>query len=336
MMSSHIKPIDRQQFEIEQLMAEHRPSWRDANKRTVYEIACPPGSVHAGQLEYSRWGAMPLPEHVDLRSIETIVVNRSGYYDYHPASDRADNMEWHVNFADPKLFVAYESPLFAQDEMQVAEHPVLGALRDSLLARNLDAVTVENDVPTPVLVVGAPRRCCVATDANAADGRPFGLYGNSFSCADPGTVRRATKRIDPPTITNLIAMAAPSYGLGLYRTDEVEHVLVTAYSAFRAAMLESARSLGSGRWVVVHTGFWGCGAFGGNRVLMTILQLVASRMAGLDQIVFHTGESAGTAAFDAALRMMESERIGGGPLEVRKLIHRIVALGFEWGVSDGN
>ncbi len=33
---------------------------------------------------------------------------------------------WHVNFADRHLFVAYGSPLMAQDEIQCMEHPVLG------------------------------------------------------------------------------------------------------------------------------------------------------------------------------------------------------------------
>ncbi|MEX1263094.1 MAG: hypothetical protein WEE66_04010 [Actinomycetota bacterium] len=44
-------------------------------------------------------------------------------------------------------------------------------------------------------------------------------------------------------------------------------------------------------------GFWGCGAFGGDRLLMTTLQSLAAEMAG---------------------------------------IHRLAGLGFEWGVSDGN
>jgi len=36
---------------------------------------------------------------------------------------------WYVNFADPRLFTAYGSGLFAQDEIQAAEHPILGHLR---------------------------------------------------------------------------------------------------------------------------------------------------------------------------------------------------------------
>ena len=77
----------------------------------------------------------------------------------------------------------------------------------------------------------------------------------------------------------------PVGGRGRYRVDEIEQVLVTAYTAFRAAVLESARSLGPGCPVVVHTGFWGCGAFGGNRVLMTRFRWPPPAMAGVERTV---------------------------------------------------
>lgn len=41
-------------------------------------------------------------------------------------------VDWHINFADFHLFGFYEGGLFAQDEMQVAEHPILGSIRDYL------------------------------------------------------------------------------------------------------------------------------------------------------------------------------------------------------------
>lgn len=48
--------------------------------------------------------------------------------------------------------------------------------------------------------------------------------------------------------------------------------------------------------VVVHTGNWGTGAFGGNKVLMACIQMYAARVAGLDELVFHTFEPSATAA----------------------------------------
>lgn len=279
---------------------------------------------------------MPLAGSVYTRSAMSRLIDQPGYFEYTPALDRPGAVEWHVNFADPQLFVAYGSSLFAQDEMQVAEHPALGSLKEALDAQELCALTVDTDDPTPILVMGVERRCRVATDSNAAEGRPHGLYGNAFARADEAAIKRATMRIDPPTITNLIAMAAPAGGRGRYDIHEIEYVLRTAYTAFRAAVLESARSRGSECPVVVHTGFWGCGAFGGNRVLMAALQILAAEMAGLERVVFHTGEAAGAAAINDAKQLFEPDRITGSPMAAHDLIELIDAIGFEWGVSDGN
>jgi hypothetical protein len=220
--------------------------------------------------------------------------------------------------------------------MQVAEHPALGSFKEALDARKLRALTVEGDEPTPILMRGVERRCRVATEPNSAEGRPHGLYGNAFARADAMAIERATTRIDPPTVTNLIAMAAPAGGRGRYGRDEIEYVLRTAYTAFRAAVLESARSGGSDGRVVVHTGFWGCGAFGGNRVLMTTLQILAAEMARLERVVFHTGDASGIAAINDAKRLLEAELVTDSPMAAHELIGRTHAIGFEWGVSDGN
>ncbi len=162
-----------------------------------------------------------------------------------------------MNFADPHLFIAYTSGLFAQDEMQVAEHPALGALREALVSDGHEAVTMEHDRPTPVLVVGVERRCRVATDRKAAEGRPESLYGNAFARATEDGVRRATTRLDPPTVTNVIAMAAPGFGAGTYNETQIHSILTTAFTGFRAAVLESEPAQGPEAIPVAHTGFWG-------------------------------------------------------------------------------
>jgi len=203
-MSARPGPIERRDFVTAVLMAGYRPAWGHPNKRVVDEIACPPGAVHGGTLGYSRWATMALPETVDPAHAASFVRVQDGFCDYAPALDPKAGMEWHVNFADPHLFVAHTSSLFAQDEMQVAEDPALGVLRETAIADGLRAVTVANGEPTPVLVMGAERRCRVATAPEAADGRPAGLYGNAFARGDPDAVRRATSPVDPPTVTNLI------------------------------------------------------------------------------------------------------------------------------------
>jgi hypothetical protein len=92
-------------------MTEHPPVLRDPNKRVVFDVACPAGTVHEGEISYSRWPALPLPEVMALDGAEERVEVRESVYDYQPATGMAGAVEWHVNFADPRLFTAYEEPL---------------------------------------------------------------------------------------------------------------------------------------------------------------------------------------------------------------------------------
>ncbi|NMO17065.1 hypothetical protein HPC49_11415 [Pyxidicoccus fallax] len=320
----------RREYKASVLLDEHPPVLRHPHKRLVFELSCPPGAVHAGNVELTRWRALPLPETVQLSPTEVLVV--PGFYDY--SGDDAG--VWHVNFADPQLFVAYGSALLAQDELQAAEHPVLGSLREALLYEGLPAKTEVNDEPTPILVVGAERRCAIATHPDRAAGRPRGLYGNLFAAASSSVIRAAVKVLRPPTRTNLIAMAAPTGGPGPYFRWQLERVLTTAYTAFSAAMTES-RQLWPGRPVEIHTGFWGCGAFGGNRHAMTLLQLLSARLAGVDRLRFHAGDDAGLAAFETGSEDLDRVLAAGTPGEpLAELVERIGDLDYEWGVSDGN
>jgi hypothetical protein len=199
--------LDRHAFDLAVLMAEHPPRLHNPNKRVVLDIACPPGAISRGTIGYTRWAAMDLPEHLEPAPAD-LVVPRPGFFDYGRALDGDDVVEWHLNFADPDVFAYYGGGLFAQDEMQVAEHPALGALREALVAAGVDARTDGPDGPTPVLVTGVERRVVVATNPNAGAGRPHGLYGNAFAAATPDAIRRATIPIVPPTVTNVVAIAA--------------------------------------------------------------------------------------------------------------------------------
>ena len=332
----------RLKFPAKELVAAHPPILRHPNKRLVYDIACPPESVHQGHIEYSRWKSESLSKDhpVDLLRTALRMTHHEGFYDYVQAADATAAVEWHVNFADEDLFAYYGQRHLAQDELQVAEHPALGSVREALFDLGLEATTVDSEgIPTPVLITGAERRCHLSTHPSAKEGRPEGIYGRRFGEAEAETVRRAVKRVDPPTVSNIIAMAAPAYGYGAYTVDQVEYILLTAWTGFRAAVEESQGMKGPGAQVIVHTGFWGAGAFGGNRVMMVLLQAIAADLAGIDGILFHTdrGEYAGTLDYEAALQLVteglarESQTVGTG-----NLITNIIELGLRWGSSDGN
>src|SRR5262249_26029594 len=151
-------------------------------------------------------------------------------------------VEWYLNFADEDLFCGYRGPLFAQDEIQVGEHPALGSLREALKASGVPALepfTRDKGRPTPVLVRGVERRCAVDTDPDLTAGRPYGLYGNSFARARPADITRATTVLEPPTISNILAMEAPPGGQGAYTIEQIQGIVITAHTGFTAARIES-------------------------------------------------------------------------------------------------
>jgi hypothetical protein len=328
-------PLYRLEYDAEFLMERYPPVLRHQNKSIIWEMAHSQSSGPTGKLQVTRWETTAARD-VSLPQSNPVAV-RTGYYDYAPRDGAGTAVEWHVNFADPRLFVAYGSGLFAQDEMQVAEHPILGSLLEAMKREGHSTWTCDDSGPTPILVQGAERRVAVQTDPDPQAGRPLGLYGNRFAAADEETIRRATRVIEPPTITNLIAIAAPSGGAGEYHHSDIRDVLAAALTGFAAARRESHRALGPTTRVVVHSGFWGCGAFGGNRVLMIALQSLAARAAGIDELILHVGEPSGLEIAQRGLDVADALALRCGPQStLDKLIDRCQLLGYRWGVSDGN
>jgi Poly (ADP-ribose) glycohydrolase (PARG) len=89
--------------------------------------------------------------------------------------------------------------------------------------------------------------------------------------------------------------------------------------------------------VVVNTGHWGTGAFGGNRVLMVALQIIEARLAGVDRLVYHTVDSAGSEAYQQGKRLVDERLLPAGAApRVDAMVAALHAAGFAWGVSDGN
>lgn len=304
-------PLYRRTFDAEALRREHAPRLRHPHKRAVWERL---DGEWAGTVTVTRWGPVALPAEVGP---PTEIEVARGHFDYAGPSDGV----WHVNFADPNLFFAYGSGLLAQDELQVLEHPALALVREALVAEGLEARTQVGDDGTPVLVAGVERRGALDTRPDVT--RPGGLYGNAFSQAPLREVFDALTVLRPPTITNLIAMAAPGYGRGAYSRDEVVAILLTAVTAFSAARAEGA--------VEVRSGFWGCGAFGGNRTMMITLQVLAARIAGvrLRLYAFNRDGMADANEGIATLGRVVRDDMAG-------TVDEIVALGLRWGVSDGN
>ena len=333
-----MQPLERLEFDAAELADAFPPLWRHERKDLVAKFVDAAVPHPSGRVVYARWPEQALP---DALGVPRPFVVKRGVFDYRPAastdlaaSPEADlpGLEWHANFADPHLFCAYGTALLAQDELQVLEHSTLASIREALLARQLPAVTVDAaGRATPVTVLGVERRAAFDTLPNVAAGRPRGLYGNLFAAAPANDILAATTPLQPPTRSNIVAMAAPSGGRGAYRRDEITAIATTAYTAFLATVVASRES--GVRRSIVHTGFWGCGAFGGNRTLMTILQALAAELAGVD-VVYHAFDTSGIAtATDAAATY---RRLRSSAQSVADVIDAVLSLGLNWGIVDGN
>lgn len=319
--------LARVDVDAAELSVAHPPKIKDSNKALIHSIACPKGTTPRGQVQASRWRAGELPAELPAHAV-TYTVQR-GVFDYPPPAP--GTVEWHLNFADAHLFYAYGSGLFAQDEHQVAEHPVLASLREKLVDAPVEGFkpwTTEDNRATPVLVMGAERSCLAETRRGS-----MSIYGNAMSRAHPTTIRALVTRLDPPTFSNILAIEAIPGGSGRYSPEDLSRTLMTAAAGYFAAISESRRAHGPDAKVVIHTGFWGCGAYGGNKRAMALLQLLAARIAQVDALVFHAFDDAGLGAYADAKDLFDAiseERV------VADALRRIDDLNFEWGSSDGN
>ena len=329
-----LEPLDDFNLDGESLYNEYPPAWHDDNKLIVFEIAKSSGYPFSGNISYRRWSPSALPERTDDNRLKF-----SAHPEVFKYAQQKDPkiVDWHLNFADPDLFVAYGSELFAQDEIQVAEHPILGSVREMLISKNCFAETLDDDGnPTPITITGAQRRCAINTQPNPEIGCPDGIYGNAFEIATEEQIRASTSVISPPTISNILAISAPYGGTGYYTREDMIKVLITAYNGFYYARKESERLFPDNSKTIIHSGFWGCGAFGGNRELMTILQCFAASLAKVDLKFWAVNDSGVKVALKAADQYYSITE----PRAINKFTHnlltRLLARKYQWGESDGN
>ncbi|MBD3255478.1 MAG: hypothetical protein GF383_10315 [Candidatus Lokiarchaeota archaeon] len=340
--------IVRKSFKAQELMENHPPKIFNRNKKIVFNIACPSGCAHMGKIVFSKWKSMDWRNTVASLDYPTNHIMREDSYDYLPLNpNRSKCIEWHVNFADRNLFQYYGGNLFAQDEMQAAEHPTMGAIREALLSlekEDLKSGPYTRDVeakPTPVLLRGLERRVEISVEPNAEESRPKGLYGRKFAHASKEAIKKACKIIKPPRKTNLVAMEAPKYGRGAYDKEKIIDAYSTAYTAFLATRIESHLELNDDLLekptVVIHTGNWGTGVYGGNKTLMAFLQILASQTAGIDYFVFHTFDHPSSEKYKAAQKFLKSSISSDNTIKnVEQVIDKVHNFKFSWGISDGN
>lgn len=321
-----VKRLGRAALDAAEIWRAHPPRLAHAGKIVLFDACGGSARVPVGKLGVTRFAPAGSPR---LRERGAQLASVDGAFDYAPAPAGAE--AWWVNFANAHLFCAYGAAAFAQDEIQVAEHPVLASVREALVARGLPELaprTSEGGRPTPILVRGAERFCAIDTSPDLA--MPYGIYGRRFARATPEAIRQAVTRLpDGSTVSNIVAMEAPQ-GSGRYTAAEIGYALSTAATAFAAVILESSAR------PIVHAGHWGTGAYGGDKVLMAVAQLLAARFAGLTELVVHSVDDDGDRAVAEARRLETELARGHAGERLEDVALALAARGFTWGVSDGN
>jgi len=271
--------LGRATYSVVELLDSHPLKFTCENKSTVYEkcLQSQTDPHSTDPLIFLRTQARPLPSTIDLltlrASYERVQVH-AGVFQYERAEENVH--EWHMNFADKHLFGYWSGALFAQDEMQVLEHPVLAALQLELLEielrshtnggknKGLQPYTRDGRGATPCLVQNVPRLCAIDTAG------PTPIYGNAFAQVSSEAVLAQTSCFGAPAnpvrLSNILALEAPKPSQGTYTLSQIADILTTAYSGYlaaRAASVESSTRQQAPLDVVrIHTGHWGCGAYG--------------------------------------------------------------------------
>lgn len=328
--------IFKKEYTIGYLLDNFKPEWKNKNKLLLQSLHENVNYDTNELVSCSRWS------HINYNSITfdfnekfqlDIQANGYEYEDY----DRLNEMHWYKNFADARLFVAYASSLFAQDEIQVAEHPILANLLIAMYNEEKHSpgcrpFTVENQLPRPILIQNAVRKIAVDTIN-------YPIYGNAFAKAHPDLIKQATKVLNPPVNSNIVCLVAPPGGYGAYRLEEIKYIFLTAYTGYKAIKYETREKLGNDGICVLHTGNWGAGAFGGSHELMALLQILAARCACIDRVVYHTFIDKYKKHVEDAVDKIEKiiqEESDINWANIDNLLIKIHAFGFKWGVSDGN
>lgn len=322
-------------FTVGELLRENPPEYRNEFKREIYSEAAVFFASRQADLAigFSRSTSLELSEIAIRPGAAKMpgIVTVPHYFRYDDPPSQ-EEMPWYLNFADPCLFFAYDSALFAQDEIQTLEHPMLAAVMLRLEGMNdpgLRPLTVENGRPTPWIFENVPRWIGVDTLPVDENGETKSIYGNAFCIADQALLRRAiTIGGDPAACSNIIAMAAPSPGYGLYQPHQIRQLLGTVLAGFAPAVEASAER---GRAAVIHTGRWGAGAFGGSEELALCVQIIGGMLSGVSKLCFHA----------VSEEFLENAREIAGTVvaasaDAEEISEKLLAIGYEWGVSDGN
>ena len=321
----------RVSVKVQDLLNNYPPEYTYHVKKEWYDRAAYHHRHQHGTVKISRWQfADSRKEPLFFQQMPMKVLVRNDFFRYHEVDDEKTRVFW-LNFADSQLFGFYDGYMFAQDEIQTLEHPLLGSVME-YIDRNetetLVALTEQKGLPTPYIVEHVPYWIQIQTNPVLPDGRRANLYGRRLRLSTPEERAQGFSVLQSEKKNNIIAMAAPCGGHGLYTVKQLEYLLKCAFSAFAGATRVTAAS--KHEFCTIHTGKWGCGAFGNNEELIHLVQLIAASSVGVTNIVFHAVNHA------ALVKAFEKFREWKDAWSISQLTEYLVSQKYQWSDEDGN
>lgn len=319
------KYLGKTRVGCQELINDYLPVYGPKRKQRIFEVALERHRTDDGEISITHvMSNQPEMDSTVLEKKSFKLTLDKGFYDYAKARECEDT--WFVNFADPTLFVAYDSDLFAQDEIQTLEMPLLAAFKKFIESRPIGGFAPLTNVdgnPTPYLFKGVPYWISVNTSPVLKDGTVENIYGYRFMDASDEAIEAGIRTFEGNLRSNVLVISAPAGGYGRYSEEELTELMKTLICSFSAVREQAAGK------VVIHAGNWGCGAFGGNRELMYLAQMYAASVCGIDELVMHDWKE----EIDKAKALYEN-------MDKTMIFSDVVAFlhsrKYEWGESDGN
>ena len=177
------KYLGKTKVNCQDLIRDYLPTYGPERKQRAFEAALAKHRTDTGEIIVTH----VMSNQTDMASAVfekkpfTLTLDK-GFYDYTKAREGEDT--WFVNFADTTLFVSYDSFLFAQDEQQTLEMPLLAAFKIYIESRPIGGFAPFTNAygnPTPYLLKGVPLWISLNTQPVLKDGSVEEIYGNKFS-----------------------------------------------------------------------------------------------------------------------------------------------------------
>ena len=320
------KNLGKVSVKVQDLMKKYPPVFENSVKKEYFEKAAFCHRKQKGIVKISRWSFdTERKSPLDFEKHDLDIQNVSDFFSYEEGKE--DEKIWWLNFADENLFGYYGSDLFAQDEIQTFEHPLLGSVMEYLDAEKIPEMpskTKEKTRSTPYLIENIPYWIKVNVNPTLKNGEKGNIYGWKFSQSSREDISCGISIIERDWKNNIIAMAAPCGGKGNYSQSELIRLMETVLVAFGAAV--KTANLERYTKTIIHTGNWGCGAFGNNKELIYLSQIIAASLVGVDTLIFHGADS----------DILEEAKNKFHIFQEKNLILFLENQNYRWENSDGN